>query len=213
MPLPIQIGTVTQALQRAFGFKGRYTPMLDEVIVPVYVISDPSPAQVTRIAAGTQRVTNVGQPTADLGFLQLFNPVGSGVALVVSAAVLTSDVKQAIIVSFFDGPATTDTGDIAFRDRRNRGKPSGRIRSDNTTGGTAFLGEAVAVLDVDGAFSQSAAWAVESTDPRQPLAVLDEGKGLAFQSQDTTLEGSSIRANIMWLEVAITEQRPPGGLP
>jgi len=216
MPKQLNNGAVTQALQRAFGFKGRYIPMLDEVIVPVYIIADPSPAGVTRLAAGTASAIVALGNTTNLPFVQLFNPVDSGVVINVTSVAVLSDVKETMLVSMFDGVAPDDDGNIAFRDRRNTGVPAGQVRADSVTGGLAVLGTFVAVLEVDGALSQTAAWESQASDPRQPLVVLGEGQSVAVQGQTPATGGAnspSVRVNFRWLEIPQTEVRPAGGLP
>jgi len=210
MPLPIQIGSVTQALQRAFGFKGRYTPMLDEVIVPVYVISDPAPAQVTRLAAG---FNTVNMPSNEIGFVQLFNPPGSGVILNVTSVVVLADAKDSVAIALFDDTTgTTFDGSEHFRDTRVPGPPAGQIGQNATL--VSFVGNRLAIVQVDGTLAQTASWETQSADPRQPLVVLDEGKGLIAQvATAPTVNSILLSGNFRWLEIPITEQRPAGGLP
>jgi len=208
MPKQLNNGAITQALQRAFGFKGRYIPMLDEVIVPVYVIADPSPAAITRLAAGTVVSTPGG--VGSRATIELFNPVGSGVVVVVSNWTATADVKAKLDISFLDGsiglpPLTT----LAFRDRRVGGVPAAEIL-DNPQ--SQLQGTQVAALEVDGALAQTASWEAAAGDPRQPLVVLGEGQGIVMQNDDDQL-AIVISANMRWLEIPITELSPSGGLP
>jgi len=212
MPKDIQIGSVTQALQRAFGFKGRYTPMLDEVVVPVYVISDPSPAAVTRISAATRSV--VKDDIINFSFLQLFNPAGSGILCNVTSATASSDIKQQLTVAFFDTRGSDQQSNIFFRDRRNEGLPA-CITLRETSFGTVAFGDAVAVLSVDGALSQTASWEEQTADPRQPLAVLPPGSGVIVRNtiaDDAASALSTIIVNWRFLEIPITEQGPAGGI-
>jgi len=208
MPKQLNNGQITQALQRAFGFKGRYIPMLDEVIVPVYNIADPSPASVTRLVAGT---FDAFSNTTEIAYVQLFNPVGSGVIANLTTTVALSDVKQGITVRFFDTPAPlkASVGPF-FRDRRNVGNPICELRRDETE--LLPVGDEVALLQVDGALAQTAAWAAETADPRQPLAVLGPGQGIVLQPQ-VNVASSIMRVNFRWLEIPITEVGPIGGLP
>jgi len=204
MPKQLNNGQITQALQRAFGFKGRYIPMLDEVIVPVYVIADPSPAAQTKLCAATASLT-IDQTNA---FVQLFNPPGSGNIVNVTNVVAISDAKIAIDIAFHDTPGVQNLSDIHFRDRRFSGSPSTQIRSE-TPG--VLLGELVAVITVDGALSQTAAWETQAGDPRQPLAVLDEGQGLIVQKRD--IVSASLSVNFRFLEIPRSEVNPSGGVP
>jgi len=209
MPLPIQIGSVTQALQRAFGFKGRYTPMLDEIIVPVYVIADPSPAQVTRLVAGFQSVSTIGGGVN--AFIQVRNPPGSGVILNVTNVVINGEEKHDVQIRFFDDvTGTAFDATVSFRDRRIQGDPAMQLGRNPTNVG--LKGVLVGQIQVDGSLSQSAAWETSGNDPRQPLVVLDEGQSVIFQ--DSLNEAARvIGASVRGLEIPITEQRPPGGLP
>jgi len=206
MPKQIQAGKLTQALQRAFGFKGRYIPMLDEVVVPVYVIADPSPAEVTRLCAATFVTASFGtfQP-----YIQLFNPVASGIIINVTTVVVMADVKVEISIRFFDTPGP-ESGSAFFRDRRNPGSPAGQMRRDSNQAG--LVGNGVATIQVDGALSQTAAWIADSGDPRQPLVVLEPGQGVIAQSTEL-VNGVAVQANFRWLELPITELNPIGGLP
>jgi len=212
MPKQINAGQLTQALQRAFGFKGRYTPMLDEVVVPVYVIADPSPAAVTKLCGATATVTSVMD--GGRAYIQLFNPVGSGNVVNLTLVAAQSSIKEALNVIFFDGsPAgTVVRTDIHFRDRRNvPGLPSSLIRRNEDTAGVGFVGDLIATLEVDGALAQTAAWIASAEDPRQPLAVLGEGQGIIIQQNDNL--ASTIRVNYGFIEIPATEVRPPGGIP
>jgi len=207
MPKQLNNGAITLALQRAFGFKGRYIPMLDEVIVPVYVIADPSPSLPTRLCAATDDQAGDG---TNLQFIQLFNPVGSGVVVNVTNVSAISEVKEQLLIAFYDGDASIQGADIHFRDRRISGNPTTIVRTD--IGGLAPVGERVAVLEVDGALAQTAAWDTQASDPRQPLAVLTAGQGLIVQPRGV-VPSSIITVNFRFLEIPQTEVSPPGGLP
>jgi len=206
MPLPIQIGAVTQALQRAFGFKGRYTPLLDEIIVPVYVIADPSPAAVVRTAGGHGETLSL----INEQYIQLFNPVGSGTIVNVTDAIVQGDVKLGFQVALFDTPAPVLAGQSFFRDTRNRGFPVAKILRD--TAQVGLIGDPLSRGSVDGALAQTASWEASAADPRQPLVVLEPGKGVIVQmfgQGGNALMDVSFR----WLEVPATETNPLGGLP
>jgi len=207
VPKPIQVGSVTQALQRAFGFKGRYTPLLDEVIVPVYVIADPSPAQVTRLCVGSAAGTD---NASNLPFVQLFNPPGSGVLVNLTDAVAIADIKTRIIVNLLDDPGDQLALSF-FRDTRNRGFPTAELRTDNLS--AVNLGNIIAILEVDGALAQTASWASNAGDPRQPLMVLKPGRGVSFQTELPLASAEEIRVNLRWLEVPIWNIGPESGLP
>jgi len=225
MPLPIQVGSVTQALQRAFGFKGRYTPMLDEVIVPVYVVQDPAPAVVTRIAAGTVTVPEPGD--GEFVHVSLWNPPTSGVLAVVNSVFVqvsdavdgtTSDphtfigkIKAAPVQP---GGAETDSD---FRDARLLGnEPALSMFGDLSVLGPAGPSIAQILFPSGATGSQPQLLKTQSSDPRQPLAVLAPGSLLELVNLKAGLAADlepKTRASFQWLEIPITEQSPLGGLP
>jgi len=217
MPKQINAGKLTQALQRAFGFKGRYTPMLDEVVVPVYVIEDPAPAAVTRLCAGSRAFTAT-EPPGTLAYVQLFNPLKSGVIVnVTNVVVISLDVKQNIEIRINEAPAPELGNNSFFRDLRNSGrglqiKPIAQIHRDNAE--VVPLGDLLAIVQIDATLSQTASWEAQGGDPRQPLVVLRPGSGLLTQVSVPTLASSDIyRTNFRWLEIPITELNPAAGIP
>jgi len=208
MPKQLNNGRVTQALQRAFGFKGRYIPMLDEVIVPVYAIEDPAPADPSRLCSGTFAALSSAIPDI-LPEVQLFNPLGSGVICNVTNVVALGSTKFDISVRFEDDPFIVTTPSF-FRDRRLAGGPACIIGNRETE--IVGTGDTTAVLQVDGALTQSASWESGANDPRQPLTVLAPGRGLKLQMR-LFVDAAELRVNWRWLEIPITEQNPAGGLP
>jgi len=214
MPKQLNAGRVTATLQRAFGFKGRYTPMLDEVIVPVYVIADPAPAEITQLCAGTTSASQQIQGPPDLALaVMLFNPAESGVICNVTTVTVTANQKNNVNVVFSDFALVDASGPSTFRDRRVVGTPRCQLRRDQIRE-TPLVGTIIAQFQVDGALSQSAAWLADAGDPRQPLTVLRPNQGVALQLNDPAGNaGDNLRGNFRWLEIPITEQRPPGGLP
>jgi len=210
MPKQLNNGQVTQALQRAFGFKGRYTPMLDEVIVPVYNIQDPSPATVTLLCAGIVAVPITGAGD-NLRFCQLFNPRGSGRMINVTHAHVVGTTKFDLAIRYFDLPGDDQRPDAVFRDRRNRGTPVGQVRRDDTEAN--LVGFKIASLQIDGALSQSASWQTSGADPRQPLTVLEPGQGVIVQELVSSLAIDSFEVSFRWLEIPLTQTNPLGGIP
>jgi len=215
MPKQINAGKLTQALQRAFGFKGRYVPMLDEVVVPVYVIEDPAPAAVTRLCAGSRSYSPLIQD--DLAYVQLFNPVKSGVILNVTNTVLLALIagKATVEIRVTEVVAPESGNNTFFRDLRNSGpglatKPTAQIRRDTQPAGV--VGDLLALVQIDGSLSQTAAWESQSGDPRQPLAVLPPGTALVTQLQAPVPLSDTFVTNFRWLEIPITQQ-PASGLP
>ena len=86
MPKQLNNGQVSLSLQKAFNFKGRYQPMLDEVIVPVYQIEDPVPSLVQNTYAGSIQIAEGA--VGDFARIRLTNPAGSGIVLTVTGASL-----------------------------------------------------------------------------------------------------------------------------
>lgn len=84
MPKQINTPTFGSQLVRLFNLKGRFTPVLDEVIVPVVVVGTSSPAQ-ERHFGGTAELGSTG---ATIKYHNLSNPAGSNVLLkLISVAV------------------------------------------------------------------------------------------------------------------------------
>jgi len=216
MPKQINAGKLTQALQRAFGFKGRYVPMLDEVVVPVYVIEDPAPAAVTRLCAGSRSFSPLA--VGDLPYVQLRNPPKSGVILNVTNVVVLALIagKQNVEIRITEVEAPELGNNQFFRDLRNSGpglarKPTAQIRRDTAPGGV--VGDLLAIVQIDGALSQTSSWESQSGDPRQPLAVLPPGTAILTQTSDILTPQSDVFVtNFRWLEIPITQQ-PASGLP
>jgi len=227
MPLPIQVGSVTQALQRAFGFKGRYTPLLDEVIVPVWVVQDPAPAVVTRLCSSAPQIDNAG--AANFSHVILHNPAGSGVLGVVNGINLqvTGDggvtlLKPQLInfhLTITDVPPNPAGFKFAgvFRDTRLGSVPSileGIADRDAIPATSPIVASFNFAVGPGGALP--VVFKGESTDPRQPLLVLAPGSFIQATNAVAPQPGDNepaIRVIYQWLEVPITEQAPLGGIP
>lgn len=70
MPKQINTATPGQKLVKLFGLKGRFQPVLDEVIVPVVSVD-----QETNVAAGAcGAVLNIGGTASNYAFAYLSNP-------------------------------------------------------------------------------------------------------------------------------------------
>jgi len=229
MPKQIQVGAITQALQRAFGFKGKYIPMLDEVIVPVWVVQDATPAAVARIVGATrnEQATLVGE----FAHVWLWNPPGSGVIGSISnvAIQLTDDadiqltkpfsvVAKIAVTDTKPGTALVGVTQGTFRDTRQPRAPSNlQMLSEedlNSTAGGDNLASLLWPAGVAGSIVQT--MNAESADPRQPLVVLKPGSYLELSTSPAVNgagENVKMRVNFFWIEVPITEQDPAGGLP
>lgn len=227
MPKKIQVGSVTAALQRAFGFKGRYVPLLDEIIVPVYVVQDPAPAVRTRLVAASRS----SNPTAidQFGHTSLWNPPGSGVLGVVSFIQLqvtleddTPTGKPWTVRGFLVNSQTPPAGSVSagrFRDTRYPDSKTGlevrAVFDTNATSGN-FFAQVLFPGGIAGGLPQ--VLRAESNDPRQPLVVLAPGSYLEANTPENSVGAPAafepkLRVNFQWLEIPITEIDPFGGLP
>jgi len=71
----------------------------------------------------------------------------------------------------------------------------------------------LALMQVDGALSQTASWEAQSSDPRQPLMVLRPGTGVAIQVTAPGQPDFTMDINYQWLEIPITQVDPAAGIP
>jgi len=226
MPLPIQTGKVTEALLRAFGVKGRYTPMLDETIVPVYVVQDPAPANPIRLFAAHAVDDNTSGGAGNFIHIRLYNPKDSGVIGVVNTI--------AIQMYEFGGAALLNPAFVQGSTTRNNDLPSGVVNQsvprDTRLGSDP--GSLVVVENVNAFAATSPTWAelffpkgvsgslvqhlqAQSNDPRQPIQVLEPGALLEVATRDATqmTDNTTMSVNFQWLEIPLTETGPIGGIP
>jgi len=224
MPKQLNNPKISQALVEAFGLKGRYAPMLDEVLVPVYIIEDPAPAEPNKIATGFSRVDGEVNPSH-----QLFNPAGSGVMLVVNAASLTiitssGGAAQAFVNLQLNGTGVRFPDDATanasqWRDLRinkiiSTRNPSAEVLATHTIlpGGVLVNQTIIEIgggagandLDVLGTFPSS---------PRQPAFVIPPGEGasIAIVSGAATVDVSIM--NVRWEEIPLTLSATAGTPP
>jgi len=210
MPKRINTAQFTQALQRAFGFKGRYIPMLDELITPVYVLQDPAPSYATKIASGASTALEV--LTGDFVHNSLANPPGSGIIVVLTGLSFQAnleDDKQIILpmeivvtIQSKAQPANA-TSNGRWRDRRIEGIPAARLSSVTDTSGPVFPAMDRVVFASGPAGALPAILQVITADPRQPIAVLPANSFLSTDS-NTAADAASknrLRTNFHWLEI------------
>jgi len=149
--------------------------------------------------------------TADgFSFLQLLNPLGSGVIANLSHVTVSGDTKVELEIRLGDDVVGDELATAIFRDQRKGGFPSCEMRRQIIV--PAKSGSSLAIIQIDGALSQTASWNIDAADPRQPLSVLGPGDYVNIAVRDDTL-AQIIRANFLWIEIPITEQNPAGGLP
>jgi len=226
MPKQLNNGKITEGLQRAFGFKGRYQPMLDEVIVPVYSIDDPAPAAPQRIVFGVRTAESVTEAAGRVFDVGAANPRGSGNLLILN------QLRIQIRGDKPGGPSTagiiplalklTETGILGadltpnstFRDRRIDGEPTTFLEARVVGGpaGSATIAELFVAFDT----GLSATVGIEAVDLASPLAVLRPGSSL-FVELDRLGSGldatapAALTVTALWIEVPITFVGPLSG--
>jgi len=201
MPKQLNNGRVTAALQRAFDFKGRYIPMLDEVIVPVYAIEDPTPA-APQLTYASVVVVPGGPGVGDFAFAKIKNLEKSGGDFVLTEATVGSFVDDAV------GPPTNNVIAVEVRIALSLGStfptihPSVARDSRNNIPSKSEIssGSATAVADGLGALAfplvitdQVSAQIVSSgiSPDRQPAVVLKPGTALSFLAAGKNAEGTA----------------------
>jgi len=234
MPKQLNNGKVTAALQRAFGFKGRYIPMLDEVIVPVYQIADPAPAEPAKFCAGqNSTVSPISDPAEDVPQVGLLNPKGSGVLCIVSIASLTLLIDDSVptpqqfagvlaIQTKISEPNSLGFGGAAegnsfFRDRRLRDiNPSCVVQAINGAGasGAPLLGSSF--ISFPG--TPTVEIRSQAIELRAPLFVLPPATLILFEVNRAataypTDQPLGFSGTFQWQEVPLQYSNPLGGLP
>jgi len=224
MPKQLNNGRVTSALQAAFGFKGRFIPMLDEVIVPVYQISDPVPAEPSRIFASRLEVDPAGLIN-NFATITISNPATSGALLVLSNVLVGitisdlgtlpggQDPSMGVTAQLLDSAGIgPQVAEAVARDKRNPIPSVGTV-SGSTTGaaasglsgviGSAILASASLAETVSGG---------GGTQPRQPPTVLTPGTSLRLVQSGTGAVGDielfGFTASIAWQEIGLSTQTP-----
>jgi len=223
MPKQLNNGRITLALQKVFGFKGRYIPMLDEVIVPVYQIEDPMPSQPFATGLGTQELPEAQGAAGTVNQINFTNPKGSGVNIILTHVSVGSFQKgvgpggltvQAIFVRTGGILSGAQTFGKIFRDRRISGTPKALITAD---GAAAPFGDssvfAMLIIKTDEVSANLEG--SQQVSPRQPLLMIDPSGGFAVQLRGDDAEapnGAELLVNFSWLEIPLS-QPPEGGTP
>jgi len=212
MPKSLNNAKITQRLVESFQLKGRYIPMLDEVIVPVYVLDDPAPAEPNRLAAGTVEITAPGAGTTKL---QLFNPPNSGVMTIVTfASIILSKAGGAadfypVLIFLVQSDQVPSDGSTAlntdWRDTRIAlDEPYTTVSS--SAGGIAAGSQIITqVLGLDPAASLAEVEVLASPvqGPRQPPVVLKPSTGIVLQVTNPQAAGLTMFANFLWEEIPL----------
>jgi len=205
MPKQLNNGKVTQALQRAFGFKGRYIPMLDEVIVPVYQISDPLPAEPGRtFICSFDESPNIGETIR----YRFVNPLGSGVNIQLTSLSLGSGTPiqpaqaKVFFVDLFFSPSLdplTTLRQTFNRDQREGVQAAAQFSGESLVTPSVHTQFTQVIIKPDGVTSELAA--APSAQTRQPLLVLAPGTGFDAESTGGEAPDITLIINIQWLEV------------
>jgi hypothetical protein len=198
----IQVGRVNAILTKLLSMKeGSPSPVLAPEVLPVVVLENDRPEYVFlgggKLCAGglEQAAVALERP-----FVQLFNPVGSGVLLVVHYAKFESTTTQQIQVGLSRTPATTNpAGAAGPRDLRGVAIGSlgvvGQMRSQTST-----LAQPAFYLIYDHVH-------VNFEPGFLPFPIiLDPGSGLLISG---TTNATNMRASFAWTERALesSEQR------
>jgi len=212
MPKAINNGNVTNSLLKAFQFKGRYIPMLDEVIVPVYQIADPVPAAPGLVFGGS--IFADGVVATEAPVFRLRNPPNSGVLLSVSAVstgyaeIAIGPTKANLVVAeiqFSPGILGDASGVPIARDTRNLVQSRASLTSLNTVPTSAAATSLVKfTVKTSGERLELEGGAVVGV--RQPLVVLQPNTALDIRY--TVGDGLFAVVNYSWLEVPIIDGTP-----
>lgn len=97
------------------------------VVMPVAVIENPD-TNVMRPAIGTEQETATG---GNFAHIQILNPAGSQVNILVEAFYFTIDLPGLIQLRTHNAAFTTLSAEKAFRDASLSGAPVGEVRSRN----------------------------------------------------------------------------------
>jgi len=220
MPKNLNNAKVTQRLVEAFQLKGRYIPMLDEMITPVYVIDDPAPAEANRLAVGTVQIQAAVNPTT-----QLFNPLESGIVAVVTFANAIfskpSGAASLIDITVFLVESDQVPSDASFA--LNREWRDTRIDIADPYAFTASKAGSVAAgaviiqnaTSIESGVGTATVGVLETPvqGPRQPPVVLKPGTGVAINA-NTGVDNINMSSNFLWEEIPIMgRQVPASGTP
>lgn len=144
MPLPIQNPKASNLLTSFFGLVGRPSLSLDEIVVPIALVTDledpfSSGAVERRLAAGS---SFMGATVGGNSSVQLLNPANSGVIVGVRRIFITLGTAGVIArVNFLDTALATAETAVDWRDRRITGQPVGLMFREAPAGapGTSAL--------------------------------------------------------------------------
>lgn len=137
-----RLGQSAQKLGRAYGLTDLPITGVAPELVPVVIVGDlTSPAEHDAgdirycVGNGSQ-----GGAASNYAHVQLLNPPGSGITVIVQTLVVAIETAGDVQVRLYDTPLTTATT-RRFRDTRITGTPVGQARTQNETSrlGTSVL--------------------------------------------------------------------------
>ncbi len=219
MPKAINNPRITASMQKAFNFKGKYIPMLDEVVVPVYQIDDPVPALPAKTFAGRFIVPGA---TSAGNFPQIIfnNPAGTGTLMMITQVSfgLTDSIPQPLAGEDFKytaiiAGATTPTANVPTapvnRDTRNAGKSVIQISTGETSASAdGFAALAQAILNSTTGVSSLVGGPGPGL-PRNPPIIIRPDRQLKMLASGALADGATALksfVNLAWTEI------PEGGI-
>ena len=125
MPKQINTYQVGQSLVKKFGLKGRFQPVLDEVIVPVITVGDTTPTDIRLAVSG---ISAAAAGAGNQHKIHLRNPPNSGILMTVKSFWAVSGAPTTDFLAISMGTTSTAAGTRGFwRDGRIAGQPLGRL--------------------------------------------------------------------------------------
>jgi len=187
VPSQIQDLETAQALTERFGLIGKLPLLLDGTIVPVAVVGELEDRRF-RHAAG---LLNTAGVAAQFSYVQLFNPVGSGVLVTLHRFWANIGAAMGVEFGFADLEMTAVTAaDVGWTDRRVAGGPAAIVHGRTSAG--ALLDLKLGELEMDPTL------AVTRFVPFK--ATLLEGEGFAWKGDIVAVR---MQINVDWSERAL----------
>lgn len=136
MPKQINTPFVSQKLVPLFGMKGRFQPVVDEVVVPVISVD---PQIETRLALGGAAA---GAVAAEYPTSSIENPAASGVDILVESVLVGAGAILWYLTSsgYIWTLGVKTAGDTEFADVDQPGLPAGLVYGGSSTALTTFRG-------------------------------------------------------------------------
>jgi len=187
MPSQIQDLETAQALTERFGLIGKLPLLLDGTIVPVAVVGELEDRRF-RHAAG---LLNTAGVAAQFGYVQLFNPAGSGVLVTLNRFWANIGAAMGVEFGFVDAAMTAVTStEIGWTDRRVAGGPAAIIHGRTSAG--ALLDLKLGELEMDPTLTVTRFVPFE--------AILLEGEGFGWKGDTLNVR---LQLNVDWSERAL----------